>query len=71
MKLLLDENLSPRLVPRIAALGAFTMHIAHLGRSGASDAEVWGYAFQNDAVVEQSMPVISWFWHAEPNFIPD
>jgi predicted nuclease of predicted toxin-antitoxin system len=51
VKLLLDENLSPRLVPRIAALRAFAMHVAHLGRSGASDTEVWEYAFQNDAAV--------------------
>jgi predicted nuclease of predicted toxin-antitoxin system len=51
VKLLLDENLSPRLVSRIAALGAFAMHVAHLGQSGASDAELWRYAFQNDAVI--------------------
>lgn len=51
MKLLLDENLSPRLIPQITALGAFAMHIAHLGRAGISDADLWEYAFRNDAVV--------------------
>ena len=51
MKLLLDENLSPRLVPLVTALGAYAMHIAHLGRTGASDADLWEYAFRNDAVI--------------------
>lgn len=51
MKFLLDENLSPRLVPRIATVGASAMHVAHVGRSGASDAELWEFAFHNDAAV--------------------
>jgi predicted nuclease of predicted toxin-antitoxin system len=51
VNLLLDENLSPRLVSRITALGAFATHIAHLGRAGASDADLWEYAFRTDAVV--------------------
>lgn len=51
MRLVLDENLSPRLVSRVLALGVFAVHIAHLGRSGASDPEIWEYAYRNDAVV--------------------
>lgn len=51
MKILLDENLSPRLVQRISQLGIVAPHIVHVGRSGMSDPAVWRFAFANDAVV--------------------
>ena len=51
MKILLDENLSPRLVERISQVGILALHIAHLGRSGMSDAALWRFAFANDAVI--------------------
>ena len=51
MKLLLDENLSPRLVSRLAAMGIPASHVAHLGRGGLTDTELWQYAFAIDAVV--------------------
>lgn len=51
MKLLLDENLSPRLVPLLAAKGVPAAHVAHIGRSGLSDLELWRYAFETDHVV--------------------
>ncbi len=51
MKLLLDENLSPRLVPRLAELGVYAAHVAHLGRAGLSDPELFRYAFEHDMVV--------------------
>lgn len=45
MKVLLDENLSPTLVARLAELGIAAAHVAHVGLAGASDPEVWRYAF--------------------------
>lgn len=51
MNLLLDENLSPRLIPRLTALGIFAQHIAYLGLSGNSDFEIWLYAFKHDQIV--------------------
>lgn len=51
MKLLLDENLSPRLVSRLADLGLFALHVAHIGKAGLSDAALFRYAFQHDMAV--------------------
>lgn len=51
MKLLLDENLSPRLVPRLAEIGVYAAHVAHLGRAGLSDRELFRYAFEHDMTV--------------------
>lgn len=51
MKVLLDENLSPRLVPRLAALGVYAAHVAHLGRAGLTDPALFRYAFDQDMVV--------------------
>jgi predicted nuclease of predicted toxin-antitoxin system len=51
LKLLLDENLSPRLVPRLAELGVYAMHIAHAGRAGLSDAALFRYALDQDMAV--------------------
>jgi predicted nuclease of predicted toxin-antitoxin system len=51
LKLLLDENLSPRLVPRLAELGVYAMHVAHAGRAGLSDAALFRYAFEQDMAV--------------------
>ena len=51
MKVLRDENLSPTLVQRLAGKGVSAAHVAHLGMSGATDSEVWGYAFEHDQIV--------------------
>lgn len=50
MNLLIDENLSPELVQRLAAKGVAAVHVAHIGLSGASDPEVWRYAFDHDQI---------------------
>ena len=44
MKLLLDENLSPRLVELLAADFPGSTHIEHLKIRGATDAAIWAYA---------------------------
>jgi len=51
LKLLLDENLSPRLVAMAAGLGIYAFHAAHVGLQGRSDPDVFRYAFNKDAAV--------------------
>ena len=51
LKLLIDENLSPILVQKLAEIGVFAQHVAHLGLAGSSDARIWQYAYENDFVL--------------------
>jgi predicted nuclease of predicted toxin-antitoxin system len=51
VKILLDENLSPALVQKLGGLGVAAQHIAHVGKSGLSDPELWRYAYEHDQVV--------------------
>lgn len=44
MKLLLDENLSPKLVARLAVLFPESAHVDRLGLGSISDNEIWEYA---------------------------
>lgn len=44
MKLLLDENLAPRLAAALSDLYPGSLHIRDCGLRGASDIEVWQYA---------------------------
>ena len=47
MKLLLDQNLSPRLVNALADLYPGSAHLQDVGLDRASDVEVWTYALKN------------------------
>lgn len=51
MKLLLDENLSPRIVKHL--LGGFpgSMHVRALGLGQSTDQVIWDYAKQHDYAV--------------------
>lgn len=51
MKLLFDQNLSPRLVSRLADLYPDSQHVSFLGLDQADDLAVWEYANQNDFTV--------------------
>jgi predicted nuclease of predicted toxin-antitoxin system len=51
VKVLVDENLSPKLVRRLGDKGVAAVHVAHIGMPGASDPEVWRYAFDHDQIV--------------------
>ena len=44
MKLLLDENLSPRLVPRLQPLFADLTHVRDVGLRLAADKAIWDWA---------------------------
>ena len=47
MKLLFDQNLSPRLPRLLADIYAKTVHVREVGLRDASDAEIWEYAKAN------------------------
>ena len=51
MKLLLDENLSHRLVSRLARTFPGTAHVDAVGLRGEPDAAIWEYAAQHEFVV--------------------
>ncbi len=44
MKLLFDQNLSPRLIQRLSDLYPGSDHVFSIGLDQASDGEVWNYA---------------------------
>lgn len=51
MNVLVDENLTPSMVPRLVAKGVAAVHVAHIGMPGATDPEVWKYAYEHDQIV--------------------
>jgi predicted nuclease of predicted toxin-antitoxin system len=51
MKLLVDMNLSPRLVGTLASAGWHVQHWSEVGKVNASDQEILSYAAANDYVV--------------------
>lgn len=51
MKLLFDQNLSPRLVNRLADLHPDSQHVFFIGLDQADDRALWDYANQNDFTV--------------------
>lgn len=51
MKLLLDQNLSPRLVRRLADLYPDSNHVMEVGLDRSLDREVWAYARQHNYLI--------------------
>jgi predicted nuclease of predicted toxin-antitoxin system len=51
MKLLFDQNLSPRLVRALADLYPDSMHVREVGLRTADDEVVWNYALQHGFVI--------------------
>jgi len=51
IRLLLDENISPALVRRLADLGVCAQSVPHVGLSGRLDHEIWKYAQDHDFAV--------------------
>ena len=51
MKLLFDQNVSPRLPRLLADLYPDSAHVREIGLRDASDAEIWEYAKKNDFVI--------------------
>lgn len=51
MKLLLDENLSDRIIPKITDLYPNSEHVKTLGLTNTDDAIIWEYAKLNNFVI--------------------
>lgn len=51
MKLLLDQNLSPRLVNMLGDIFPGSIHVSDVGLESASDVVVWEYARDNDLLI--------------------
>lgn len=51
MKLLFDENLSPRLGERLIDVFPLSVHVHSVGLSGAHDRDVWEFAKTNDYLI--------------------
>ena len=51
MKLLFDENLSPRLVNALITHFPESTHIHAIGYGGASDSDVWAYARDGNYII--------------------
>ena len=51
MKLLLDENLSDRIIPRIIDLYPDSAHVKILALTNTDDSIIWEYANTNDLVI--------------------
>lgn len=51
MKLLFDENLSHRLVQRLADIFPDSLHVRDVGLKSSADPEVWNYAKNNDFMI--------------------
>jgi predicted nuclease of predicted toxin-antitoxin system len=49
--LLFDQNLSPRLVSRLADLYPSSSHVEMVGLGQAFDTEVWAYARQHEYII--------------------
>ena len=51
MKLLFDENLSPRLVVRLADIYPECTHVSRVGLARAPDETLWRYARENSLMI--------------------
>jgi predicted nuclease of predicted toxin-antitoxin system len=51
VKLLLDQNLSRRLVAQLARAFAGTKHVVQVGLDGADDERIWRYAREHGYVI--------------------
>ena len=51
MKLLFDENLSPKLPNRLKALFPESLHVRDIGMKATVDSEVWEYAKKSDLMI--------------------
>lgn len=51
MKLLFDENLSPKLPNRMSDLFPNSLHVREVGMKATTDSVVWDYAKKNDLMI--------------------
>jgi predicted nuclease of predicted toxin-antitoxin system len=51
VRLLFDENISPRLVTLLASLYPGSLHVSTAGFTSASDLDMWSFAAANELVI--------------------
>ncbi len=51
MRLLFDQNLSPRLAVRLSDICEDALHVSLIGKGSASDEEIWAYARINHLII--------------------
>lgn len=51
MRLLLDQNISPRLINQLKDIYPNSVHVQTVGLDSASDEKVWEYARQNNLMI--------------------
>ncbi|MBI4772519.1 MAG: DUF5615 family PIN-like protein [Chloroflexi bacterium] len=49
--LLFDQNLSPRLVSRLAEVYPNSAHVHSLGLGSSPDRDIWEYAYEHDYII--------------------
>lgn len=72
MRLLFDENLSPRLPGRVADLFPDSLHVSDIGMKATDDPLVWNYAKDNDLMIvskDSDMHDLSLVFGNPPNVI--
>jgi predicted nuclease of predicted toxin-antitoxin system len=72
MKLLLDENLSPKLPRLLAAQFPGSLHLRDCGLKGATDEDIWEYAAANDFTIvskDSDFYQRSLFYGSPPKFV--
>lgn len=72
MKLLLDQNLSPRLVKELGNLYPDSTHVSLVGLDHAPDRDVWQYARQNELIIvskDADFHELALVWGAPPKVI--
>ena len=72
MKLLFDQNLSPRLVQQLSDLYPGSIHVATEGLDKALDRNVWLYARQNELIIvskDVDFSELTLLWGSPPNVI--
>lgn len=72
MKLLFDENLSPKLPRLLAAQFPGSLHLRDCGLKGATDEDIWEYAAANDFTIvskDSDFYQRSLFYGSPPKFV--
>ena len=72
MKLLFDQNLSPRLVQKLADLYPDSAHVTAVNLDSALDKDVWQYARQNQLIIvskDADFNELSLVWGTPPKII--
>ncbi|HEY2961096.1 MAG TPA: DUF5615 family PIN-like protein [Pyrinomonadaceae bacterium] len=72
MKLLFDQNLSPKLVVRLADLFPDSVHVREVGLEKVDDHVIWDYATRNDLIIvskDNDMHQRSFLFGAPPKVV--